>query len=208
MFHLRPGCLSAGNEMSTVHSLCSESGSSAGRVLPKDQCWGLVTKGNSVKRPKVLALGYVIRSQERQEDWFSSQCLSSARAGVAGTCWCGFGSWLTSGLFAQWVPEAYTGHCRYTSSFACLVIYHWEQRKLREKQFKNFKSIDSFPCLPLHDSRAHCFLLGPVGNNPLQLTINAPGKNLTHTTGEELADGLSLSFEEVKDMAAAVVTRC
>lgn len=68
MFHLRPGCLSAGNEMSTVHSLCSESGSSAGRVLPKDQCWGLVTKGNSVKRPKVLALGYVIRSQERQED--------------------------------------------------------------------------------------------------------------------------------------------
>lgn len=31
MFHLRPGCLSAGNEMSTVHSVCSESGSSAGK---------------------------------------------------------------------------------------------------------------------------------------------------------------------------------
>lgn len=44
-----------------------------------------------------------------------------------------------------------------------------------------------------------------VGNNSLQLTINPPGKHLTHTTGEELADGLSLSSEEVKEMAAAAV---
>jgi len=36
--------------------------------------------------------------------------------------------------------------------------------------------------------------------------FNCPLIPLTHTTGEELADGLSLSSEEVKEMAAAVVT--
>lgn len=73
---------------------------------------------------------------------------------------------------------------------------------------QNFTSIDLFPSLPLPDSCAHCFLLGPSGNNSLQLTINPSGKNLTHTTGQKLADGLSLPSEDVKEMAAAVVTGC
>ncbi|XP_053924902.1 uncharacterized protein LOC128852387 [Cuculus canorus] len=69
MFHLRPGCLSAGNEMSTVRSICSESESSAGKgaseeVVPKDQHWSLVTEGNSVQRPKAPVQGQ--RTDRRQ----------------------------------------------------------------------------------------------------------------------------------------------